>query len=252
MTTELLNFLSLTCLQVILMIDNLIFISVLTESLLPADKSYARKVGLVASLILNTCLILLASLLTSMESVLFTVMGHNFTFHNLILFFGGLFLLIKVVKEIRCKIDKVCHAPTTKTFKNVTQVIINMILIDLVFSIDSTIIAIGMTDIKWVQIASILLAILMMYFCFNFINKTTDKYPSLKILALSFLFLIGFSLFASGLGFEIPKSLIYSVMAFSLLVEFLNIRVDSKAKVFDKIVNRKEKESVTEAVTEVK
>lgn len=227
----LLSFLSLTFLQIVLMIDNLIFISVLTEKLGVEDKTKARKIGLLISLILNTCLILLAGFLTSLHTEIFSVGEYHFTFHNLILLFGGLFLLWKVVKEIRCKIDKSCHvAVETKTFKNLTQIIINMALIDLVFSIDSTIIAIGMSDVKWMQIGSVLLAIVVMYLCFNFINKITDKYPSLKILALAFLFLIGFSLFAGGLGKEIPKGFIYFAMFFSLGVEYLNILSDRGKK----------------------
>lgn len=243
-TALILTFLSLTFLQIILMIDNLIFISVLTESLNKTDKAYARKIGLVLSLLLNTGLILLAGFLTSLHTELFSVGEYHFTFHNLILLIGGLFLLVKVVKEIRCKIDNVCHTSSTKTFKSVTQVIINMALIDLIFSIDSTIIAIGMTEVKWIQIGSVLVAIVIMYFSFNFINKVTDKYPSLKVLALAFLFLIGFSLFTGGLGVEIPKGYVYFAMFFSLLVEFLNIKIETKSKLIDKIMNRAKTEGV--------
>ncbi len=217
----------------------MIFIAVLTESLSGKDKAYARRIGLILSLILNTGLVLLAGFLTSLHTILFSYGDYHFTFHNVILLVGGLFLLYKVVKEIRCKIDNVCHTTETKTFKSVTQVIINMALIDLIFSIDSTIIAIGMTDIKWIQISSVLVAIVIMYFCFNFINRVTDKYPSLKLLALTFLFLIGFSLFTGGLGIEIPKGYIYFTMFFSLGVEFLNIKIESKEKMVNKILNRK-------------
>lgn len=241
-TTLILTFLSLTFLQVILMIDNLIFISVLTESLSSKDKAYARRVGLLMSLVLNTGLILLAGFLTSLHTILFSVGTYHFTFHNLILFVGGLFLLYKVVKEMRCKLDNTCHTTNTKTLKTVTQVIINMILIDLIFSIDSTIIAIGMTEIKWIQISSVLVAIIIMYFSFNFINKITDKYPSLKIMALAFLFLIGFSLFTGGLGVEIPKGYVYFAMFFSLGVEWLMIKSESNSINLNKILHNDKNE----------
>lgn len=230
MTNELLTFLSLTFLQVILMIDNLIFISVLTENLSLTDKTKARKYGLGISLVLNAGLVFLATYLTSLHSELFHLGNYHFTIHNLILLAGGIFLLVKVVKEIRCKIDGVCHSQEKKVFKNMTQVVINMALIDLIFSIDSAIISVGMTNIKWIQVTSVLLAILVMYFSFNSINKLTDKYPSLKVLSLTFLFLIGFSLFTSGLGVEIPKGYVYFAMFFSLLVEFLNIKIEQQYK----------------------
>jgi predicted tellurium resistance membrane protein TerC len=230
MTQEIITFLSLTFLQVILMIDNLIFISVLTEGLGKDEKDRARKYGLGISLVMNAGLVFLATYLTSLHTELFHVGNYHFTIHNLILLTGGIFLIIKVVKEIRCKIDGVCHNKEKKVFKDLTQVVINMALIDLIFSVDSAIIAVGMTNIKWIQIASVLLAILVMYFTFNSINKLTDKYPSLKVLSLTFLFLIGFSLFTSGLGVEIPKGYVYFAMFFSLLVEFLNIKIEQKTK----------------------
>ncbi len=220
---------SLTFLQLILMIDNLIFISVMTDNLEKDVKAKARRYGLFISLVMNSVLILLAGFLTNINNTLFTVYGHAFNFHNILLFFGGLFLIYKTVKEIRCKIDKVCdHNPGQKVFNSLTELVINMALIDLVFSIDSTIIAIGMSDIRWIQMSSILMAIVIMFFCFNAINKITDKYPSLKIISLSFLLLIGFSLFTSGLGIEIPKGYVYFAMLFCLLVEFINIKTTRK------------------------
>jgi predicted tellurium resistance membrane protein TerC len=230
MTTDILTFLSLTFLQVILMIDNLIFISVLTENLSIKDKDVARKYGLIISLVLNAGLVFLATYLTSLHTELFKIFDYSFTIHNLILLLGGIFLLVKVVKEIRCKIDGVCDSKDKKVFKNLSQVVINMALIDLIFSIDSAIISVGMTNIKWIQITSILLAILVMYFSFNSINRLTDKYPSLKVLSLTFLFLIGFSLLSSGLGVDIPKGYVYFAMFFSLLVEFLNIKIEKLNK----------------------
>lgn len=220
---------ALTALQYILMIDNLIFVSVLTEKLNKSDKIKARKIGLIISLILNTLLIIGAGYLSQIHTVLFQIEQYKFTFHNLILTVGGLFLLYKTVKEIRSKFDKV-KEHHTKVPSVLSSVILNMILIDLLFSIDSTIIAIGMTNIEWIQIISVLIAILLMFISFNFINKVTDKFPSLKVLALTFLFLIGFSLFAEGLGIIIPKGYIYIAMLFGLSAEFLNIKIEDHEK----------------------
>lgn len=224
-TTIVISLVSLIFLQYILMIDNLIFVSVLTERLDNLERNKARKIGLFASLIMNTLLILGAGYLSHIHTVLFQINTYKFTAHNLILLVGGLFLLYKTVKEIRSKLDK--HAEETIEVPNVlSKVVINMVLIDILFSIDSTIIAIGMTNISWVQISSVLIAIVLMFFSFNYINKITDKFPSLKVLALTFLFLIGFSLAVEGLGLNIPKSYIYAAMAFGLGAELLNIKVD--------------------------
>ena len=220
-----LSLFSLIALQYILMIDNLIFVSVLTERLDTDEKEKARKIGLLASLFLNTLLILGAGYLSNIHTVLFQISTYKFTFHNLILTLGGIFLLYKTVKEIRSKFD-IHEEENVEVSNNLKQVVVNMILIDILFSIDSTIIAVGMTKFSWIQISSVLIAILMMFFSFNYINKITDKFPSLKVLALTFLFLIGFSLFAEGLGIEIPKGFIYTAMAFGLFAEILNIRVD--------------------------
>jgi predicted tellurium resistance membrane protein TerC len=224
-TTILISLISLIFLQYILMIDNLIFVSVLTERLDNIERNKARKIGLFASLIMNTLLILGAGYLSHIHTVLFQISTYKFTAHNLILLVGGVFLLYKTIKEIRSKFDK--HAEETIEVPNIlSKVVINMILIDILFSIDSTIIAIGMTNISWVQISSVLIAIVLMFFSFNYINKITDKFPSLKVLALTFLFLIGFSLATEGLGLEIPKGYIYAAMAFGLGAELLNIKVD--------------------------
>lgn len=230
MTSQILiSLVSLIFLQYILMIDNLIFVSVLTENLESDDKIKARRIGLVASLIMNTLLILFAGYLTNIHTVLFQISTYKFTFHNLILTVGGAFLLYKTVNEIRGKFDK--HDENDEEFEKeipnmLSKVVLNMIFVDILFSIDSTIIAVGMTNISWIQISSVLIAIVMMFFSFNFINKISEKFPSLKILALNFLFLIGFSLFVEGLGVEIPKGFIYVAMAFGLFVEILNIKID--------------------------
>lgn len=227
MTQEILiSLISLTALQFLLMIDNLIFVSILTEKLEPVQKAKARKLGLLGSLILNTLFILGADFLSHIHTVLFSLGEWKFTFHNLILTVGGLFLLFKTVKELRSKFDRKIEESTINVPNSLGSVVVNMIMIDALFSIDSTIIAIGMTNISWIQITSVLAAILIMFFSFNMINRFCDKYPSLKVLALNFLFLIGFSLFAGGLGIEIPKGFIYFAMAFTLGSELLNIKID--------------------------
>lgn len=220
-------FLSLTALQIVLSIDNVIFISVLTQKLDPEKKKKARYIGVAASLFLNVLLISLARFLTSFEkTAIFTVGEHSFTIHNLILFIGGLFLIFKTAKEIRTKFDKPLDEDELIIGTSLKKTVFSMILIDLIFSIDSTITAIGMTEIKLFQFGSVIIAILFMFFFFNIINKITEKYPSLKVLALCFLFLIGFNLFAEGLGAEIPKGYTYFAMIFTLVVELINIKID--------------------------
>ncbi len=243
-TQILISLVSLIFLQYILMIDNLIFVSVLTEKLESEDKIKARRIGLLASLAMNTVLILSASYLTTIHTVLFQISTYKFTFHNLILTIGGAFLLYKTVNEIRGKFDK--HDENDedddeeKVIPNVlSKVIMNMIFVDILFSLDSTIIAVGMTDISWIQISSVLTAIVLMFFSFNFISKISEKFPSLKVLALNFLFLIGFSLFVEGLGVEIPKALIYAAMAFSLFVELMNIKIDRHNRYINILKRRK-------------
>lgn len=226
--------LGLTLLQIVLGFDNVIFISILTQKLDNDIKEKIRRYGLIASLVLNSVMIYFAGYLIHLHTPLFTLFGVHYSYHNFIMLAGGAFLIYKSIKEIHEKFnehrsDDAKELVDNSIFKN----LIAVISMDMLFSVDSTITAVGMTDIRWIQIVSVLIAIVMMFLFFKTINRTVEKYKSIKMLSLLFLFLIGFSLGADGLGIEISKSYIYVVMISSLVFEILNIR-------YDKYTNRLE------------
>lgn len=230
MTEFLISFFGLAALQVVLGVDNVIFLSVVTSKLDPELKLKARRIGVLISMVMNAILIGLAGYLSAIEVNLFSIAGQDFTTHDIILMAGGLFLLYKAVKEVYVKVEHKDHGPKALKAQSLGSILVTMTMIDMVFSIDSTITAIGMTHDRVIQISATLAAISAMFFFFNPINRIVEKHASIKIIALMFLVLIGFSLFVGGLGTEIPKSYVYFGMAFSLLLEGLNIRHDVNKK----------------------
>lgn len=220
--------LGLTMLQIVLSVDNVIFLSIVTQKLPDELKAKARKIGVVISMCMNAVLILSAGMLSSLNNELFTANGRAFNLHDIILIGGGLFLVYKAIKELFQKIEGK-HDDTNVKSQSLGQVILAMVSIDFIFSIDSTITAIGMSNIRTIQVVSMMLAILSMYFFFNLIAKIIAKHPSFNIIALAFLVLIGFSLFVEGMGIAIPKGYIYFAMIFSLIVEAVNIRFDKNS-----------------------
>lgn len=238
-----LTLIGLTTLQIVLGFDNVIFISILTQKLQPKLKEEVRKYGLIASLFLNSLLIYFAGYLVHLHTSLFSVLGNDYSYHNIIMILGGGFLIYKSIKEIHEKFNE--HRLENKELveNSLWKNLLAVISMDLLFSVDSTITAIGMSDVRWIQITSVLIAILMMYLFFKTINRMVEKYPSIKMLSLMFLFLIGFSLTADGIGIEISKSYIYVVMASSLIFEILNIRYDKYSHRIDKIKNYKNRKN---------
>ncbi len=229
-----LTLLGLTLLQIVLGFDNVIFISILTQKLDNDIKEKIRRYGLIASLILNSVMIYFAGYLIHLHTPLFTLFGVHYSYHNFIMLAGGAFLIYKSIKEIHEKFNEHRSDDAKELVDNsIYKNLIAVISMDMLFSVDSTITAVGMTDIRWIQIVSVLIAIVMMFLFFKTINRTVEKYKSIKMLSLLFLFLIGFSLGADGLGIEISKSYIYVVMISSLIFEILNIR-------YDKYTNRLE------------
>lgn len=224
-----LSVLGLTALQIVLGIDNVIFLSIVTSNLEPNFKRKSRHIGIGISFITNTILILCVGFLSNMKSELFEVFGKGFNLHDLIMIGGGLFLVFKAIKELYKNIE---HANEEQALKQTSMwsMILTMTSIDFIFSIDSTITAIGMSEIKWVQLVSTLASIVFLFLFFNPLNRLIDKHPSFKILALAFLVLIGFSLFVDGMGIEIPKGYIYSMMLFAIAMETLNIRFDKNKR----------------------
>ncbi|MEA5257852.1 TerC family protein [Arcicella aquatica] len=228
MTTEILiSLITLIVLEIVLGIDNIIFISILSDKL-PVDKrKKARLVGL--SLALITRLILLAGIswIMKLDKTLFVFSGIDFSGKDLILIIGGLFLLYKSNKEIFEKTEDE-HEDKPFVYTSFSKIIGQIIILDLVFSIDSIITAVGLVDELWVMYVAVIVSISIMMMVAGTISTFISKHPSLKILALCFLMMIGITLIAEGLNFHIPKQYIYFSMAFSFLVNVIQIRKNAK------------------------
>ncbi|WP_433369210.1 TerC family protein [Streptosporangium sp. CA-115845] len=222
------GFITLVALEIVLGIDNIIFISILAGKLPPEQRDKARKLGLLAALVSRLLLLLALSWVVRLTAPLFEVLGQPISGRDLILLGGGLFLLGKSVLEIHDSMEGKSEHGGTKAVATFGSVIIQIMLLDIIFSLDSVITAVGMVDQLGVMIAAVIVSMLVMLFASGPISGFVDKHPSIKMLALSFLVLIGVLLIAEGLGQHISKGYIYFAMAFSLIVELLNIRVRSK------------------------
>lgn len=222
---------TLTFLEIVLGIDNLIFISILADKLPESQRAKARQLGLALALITRIALLSAISWMMKLTQVLFTLpfLNHDVTGKDIILILGGLFLMYKSTTEIHEKLEGEEHG-TTVSSKAVSfgGILIQIMLLDIVFSVDSVITAVGMVDQLWVMVVAVILAVVVMIISVNGISGFVNRHPTVKMLALSFLLMIGLVLVADGLGHHIPKGYIYSAMGFSILVEFLNIRARSK------------------------
>jgi len=221
---------TLTALEIVLGVDNIIFISILVGRLPELQRNRARLIGL--GLAMGTRILLLLSLawIMSLTSALFTVAAHEVSWRDIILIGGGLFLLWKSVHEIHNSLEGVMDghgaAAAQATFGSV---LIQIAIIDIVFSLDSVITAVGMVDEVAVMITAIMIAVLVMMFAAKAIGDFVDRNPTIKMLALSFLIMVGMALVAEGFGFHVPKGYIYFAMAFSVAVEVLNLKVRARA-----------------------
>jgi predicted tellurium resistance membrane protein TerC len=215
---------TLTALEIVLGIDNIIFISILAEKLPEAQRARARTIGL--ALAMGTRLALLASLvwLMRLTAPWFTVLGQEISGRDLILIVGGLFLLAKSTMEIHEKLEGEEEASGGRTAATFASVIVQIAILDIVFSLDSIITAIGMANDLPVMVAAVIIAVIFMMFFAGAVSGFIDRHPTVKMLALSFLLMIGLALIGDGLDMHIPKGYIYFAMAFSVLVEMLNIR----------------------------
>jgi len=221
-----LAFVTLTALEIVLGIDNIIFISILVSRLPKEQQPRGRTIGLGLAMLTRILLLLSITWVMGLSSELISVSGVGVSGRDLILIGGGLFLLAKSTLEIHHGLEG--HAEEERsTLSRVTfvGVITQIAIIDIVFSLDSVITAVGMVDHVEVMIAAVIVAVLMMMFMAGPIGEFVDRHPTIKMLALSFLILIGMALVGEGLGFHIPKGYIYFAMAFSVAVEMLNIRV---------------------------
>ena len=217
---------ALIVMEVVLGIDNLIFISILTNKLPEAIRAKARRIGIGLALGLRLVLLSLVAVIVSLTKPLFELFGHGFSWRDLILIAGGLFLVWKATKEIHHNVDHDPNADvfdTKKVGMSFGAAIFQIIVLDLVFSIDSIITAVGMTDHVPVMFVSVIVAVSVMMTAAGPLARFIEKNPTVVMLALAFLFLIGMTLIADGFGHHVPKGYIYAAMAFSALVEGLNI-----------------------------
>ncbi len=221
--------LTLTVLEIVLGIDNIIFISILAGKLPAGEQPRARTVGLTLAMVTRILLLLSLTAIMRLTRPLFSPFGHPFSGRDLILLAGGLFLLWKSTREIHDKLEGEEGRQNVKAGATFGGVIVQIALLDIVFSLDSVITAVGMVRQVGVMIAAIVLAVLVMLVAAGPISDFVHRHPTLKMLALSFLLLIGVTLIADGLGQHIPKGYVYFAMGFSVFVESLNLRLARKA-----------------------
>lgn len=225
-------FFTLTAMELVLGIDNVIFISILVDKLPPEKRNIARKIGLFGAMFMRIGLLFLLAWIVGLTQPLFEIMGKGFSGRDLVLLFGGLFLIWKSTSELHESLaGKEHHASSGTVVKAAfTSIILQIMVIDLVFSLDSIITAVGMVDEIEVMVAAVITSVgLMMLFAAP-IGNFVSRHPTVKILALSFLATIGLMLVAEGFGHHIPKGYIYAAMAFSLIVELLNLRMRKNAE----------------------
>jgi predicted tellurium resistance membrane protein TerC len=216
--------LTLAALEIVLGIDNIVFISILSGKLPPSQRDRGRLVGLGAAMITRILLLITLAWVIGLTVPLFSLFGLGFSGRDLILIGGGLFLLGKSTREIHDKLEGEAGTRRTPAAPSFVLVIVQIALLDIVFSLDSVITAVGMARDLWVMIAAIVLAVIIMMFASGPISRFVEAHPTVKMLALSFLLLIGVSLIGEGMGFDIPKGYIYFAMGFSVFVEALNLR----------------------------
>ena len=215
---------TLTALELVLGIDNIIFISILAGRLPPEQRDRARRLGIAGAAITRLALLFAIVWITRLTYPLFELFGHAFSWRDMILIAGGLFLIAKATHEIHHKIEGAGGEPSLKRVAtSFGGVIAQIMVLDIVFSLDSIITAVGMVDERWVMVTAILVSIAFMLAFAGPIGDFVERHPTVKVLALSFLLMIGLVLIADGFGQHIPKGYVYAAMAFSVFVEFINL-----------------------------
>jgi predicted tellurium resistance membrane protein TerC len=221
---------TLTFLEVILGVDNVIFISILSSKLRPDQQPRARRIGLMAAMGMRILLLMSLAWLVRLTAPLFAVFGQDFSGRDLILLLGGLFLLAKATLEIHDRLEGEEGHGSAKVAPSFSAVIFQIMLLDIVFSLDSVITAVGMADDLAIMVAAVVVAVAIMMLAAEPISAFVNRHPTVKVLALSFLLLIGVSLLADGLGLHIHKGYIYFAMGFSIFVEVINLRIRKSIK----------------------
>lgn len=221
---------ALLTLEIVLGVDNVVFISILANKLPVHQQDRARRTGILAAAGMRVLLLLTVGWIISLENDLFDLFGRGFSGKDLVLLAGGLFLIYKATKEIHHKLEGIDEHAEAKVSPTFGAVIAQVMILDLVFSLDSVITAVGITDYIGVMIIAILAAVVVMLIASRAIYQFINRHPSVKMLALAFLLLIGMTLIAEGLGEKIPKGYVYAAMAFSIFVEALNIGARRKVR----------------------
>jgi predicted tellurium resistance membrane protein TerC len=223
---------TLTVLEVVLGIDNVIFISILAGKLPAGEQDRARRIGLMAAMVMRILLLLSITWIMQLTAPLFSVpiVNHEFSGRDLILAGGGLFLIFKATREIHEKLEGEDGHVSARVAPSLAAVVGQIMVLDIVFSLDSVITAVGMAEDVSVMIAAVVVAVAIMLFASKSVSQFVDSHPTVKVLALSFLLLIGVSLIADGFGVHVPKGYIYFAMGFSVFVEMINLRASKKGK----------------------
>ncbi|MFT5970457.1 MAG: putative tellurium resistance membrane protein TerC [Flavobacteriales bacterium] len=230
LTTEgLIALLTLTLLEIVLGVDNIIFISIVSAKLPVEQQAKARNIGLSMALIFRVALLFFITYIIGMTKPLFTIFEQAISGRDIILIAGGLFLLAKSTSEIHGKMEGAEHQVKAKV-ATLGKIIVQIVLLDMVFSFDSILTAVGLSDQLLIMITAVVISMGVMMVFSGAISRFISNHPTLQILALSFLILIGFMLILDGLGFHVPKGYIYFSVAFSLLVELLNMRFRKSRK----------------------
>jgi predicted tellurium resistance membrane protein TerC len=222
--------LTLTVLEIVLGIDNIVFISILAGKLPPDQRERARRIGLSLAMLIRIGLLLSITWVMQLTAPLFSAMGQEISGRDLILILGGLFLLAKSTHEIHGNLEGEVHEGAAKVAASFGSVITQILLLDIVFSLDSVITAVGMADDIAVMVIAVVVAVGVMLISSGTIGEFVERHPTVKMLALSFLLLIGMSLLAEGFDQHIPKGYIYFAMGFSVFVEMINLRVRARTK----------------------
>lgn len=222
--------LTLTFFEVVLGIDNIIFISIVSNRLPESIRARTRNMGLILAMVVRILLLLGITWVIGFKEPLFTVFGKDFSGRDIILGSGGLFLIAKSTREISQEMEGDEDDEPVSAYRNVTSIIVQIIMLDIIFSFDSILTAVGLTDHVIIMIVAVVLSIFIMIAFSGAISSFINKHPSMEVLALGFLILIGFMLFLEGLHYEIPKGYIYFAVAFSIMVEMINIRIRKRKK----------------------
>jgi predicted tellurium resistance membrane protein TerC len=222
-------FATLTALELVLGIDNIVFISILVDKLPPAARERARRIGLAMAMVMRVGLLLVLAWIIGLTAPLFTLLGHDISGRDLILVAGGLFLLWKSVKEIHQLLEGEAGVASAGVRATFGAVVLQILIVDMVFSLDSIITAVGMVQEVAVMIAAVIASVALMMMFAGAIGRFVSAHPTIKMLALAFLVVVGVVLIAAGFSHEVPKGYIYFAMAFSVGVELLNIRMRKRA-----------------------